>query len=77
MNKVHVTQHGIYIVDEESKGLYMEDTEIRGDTPIMKDHIGRWVTPKESTMACTLEELHQALLLLKERKDEELSTVRF
>ena len=69
MNSVHVTEDSIYIVDGGFTGVFLNDHVVRVGKEIKAHNVATW-GQRSNEAVCTLPELHAALLLLKEKKDE-------
>ena len=70
MNKVYVGSHSIYILGAANEGLFLSRAELKEGAPIGGRCVGLGWGWTDMEATCTLPELHAALLLLKEKKDE-------
>ena len=75
MNKVYASARGFYIVDDSLMGVYIGADCVANGNRVASANLGKWngQATTGSEPLCTLPELHEALLLLKERQDEPLT----
>lgn len=69
MNKVYVTDRALLILGGAYEGIALSHPEIAGGRKITEECLSQWLPGCGAELVCDLEELHEALLLLRDQKN--------